>query len=241
MRTLNFAKRNIKELIREKENIIFCIILPLFLLIMFQQFKIPSKEYSIEYFTPSIIIFSYSFLSLFTAQLVARDRSSSLLMRLFVSPMKPMEYILGYMIALIPLALVQSIIFFIAALFFGLSFSINIMVAILILLFLSILFVTLGILIGSISSETSAPAIGSLFIQVIAFTSGMWFSIDMVGKVYNIICKILPFSYSIDIIRKVVAGNFDILIPILIVIIYTIVIFIISSIIFKKKMFSDNN
>jgi ABC-2 type transport system permease protein len=96
MRTLNFAKRNIKELIRETENIIFCIILPLFLLIIFQQFKIPAKEYSIEYFTPSIIIFSYSFLSLFTAQLVAKDRSSLLLTRLFVSPMKPMEYLLGY-------------------------------------------------------------------------------------------------------------------------------------------------
>lgn len=241
MRTLNFAKRNIKELIREGENIIFCIILPLFLLVIFQQFNIPSKEFSIEYFTPSIIIFSFSFLSLFTAQLVARDRSSSLLMRLFVSPMKPMEYILGYLLALIPLALVQSIIFFIAAFFFGLTFSINIIIAILILLFLSILFIMLGILIGSISNETSAPAIGSLFIQVIAFTSGMWFSIDLVGKVYKIICKILPFSYTIDLIRNVIRGNYNILIPVLMVLGYTTLIFVISSVIFKKKMFSDNN
>jgi uncharacterized phage infection (PIP) family protein YhgE len=69
----------------------------------------------------------------------------------------------------------------------------------------------------------------------------MWFSIDMVGKVYNIICKILPFSYSIDIIRDVISGNFAILIPLLIVFFYTIVIFIVSSMIFKMKMFSDNN
>lgn len=241
MRTLNFAKRNFKELIREPENIIFCMILPLFLLIIFQQFKIPSIEYSIEYFTPSIIIFSYSFLSLFTAQLIAKDRSSLLLTRLFISPMKPIEYIFGYLIALIPIAIIQSILFFIAAMAFNLSLNINVIYSILILIPISVLFIMMGILIGCISTDTQAPTIGSLIIQVVAFTSGMWFSIDMVGKAYKIICIVLPFSHTITLIRDVLLGkNTNIVTSILIILAYILLISVISSLIFYKKKFSDN-
>ena len=93
MRSLNFAKRNFKEIIRDPLSIIFAILLPLFLLIIFQQFKIPNEVYSIENFTPGIIIFSFSFITLFTATLVAKDRSTSLITRLCASPMKIKDYI----------------------------------------------------------------------------------------------------------------------------------------------------
>ena len=95
MRTLNFAKRNLKELIRDPLGLVFSILLPLFLLFIFQQFNIPNESYKLNYFTPGIIIFSFSFITLFTATLIARDRQSSLLIRLGVSPMKSYEYILG--------------------------------------------------------------------------------------------------------------------------------------------------
>lgn len=241
MRIINFAKRNFKELIREPESIVFCIVLPLFLLIIFQQFKIPNEAYSIENFTPSIIIFSYSFISLFTAQLVAKDRCSLLLTRLYASPMKAREYIVGYTISIIPMAIFQSLIFFVAATFFGLDFGINTLLTILILIPISILFVAMGILIGNVTSDKSAPGLASIVIQLVAFTSGIWFSIDMVGKIYKIVCRVLPFSHTVNLSRMILnntKGNF--LESISIIIIYTILIFIISSIIFKKKMISDN-
>ena len=101
MRTLNFAKRNFKEIIRDPLSIIFAVILPLFLLFIFQQFDIPTDNYKIENFTPGIIIFSFSFITLFTAMLISKDRSTSLLIRLGISPMKPMDYIFGYIISII--------------------------------------------------------------------------------------------------------------------------------------------
>ena len=105
MRTLNFAKRNFKEIIRDPLSIIFAIVLPLFLLFIFQQFKIPNDAYKLENFTPGIMIFSFSFITLFTAMLISKDRTTSLLTRLGISPMKPIEYILGYMISFIPIIL----------------------------------------------------------------------------------------------------------------------------------------
>ena len=88
MRLLNFAKRNFKELIRDPLSLAFEIVLPIFLLFIFQQFNIPDEIYKIEYFTPSIILFGFSFITLFSATLVSKDRTTSLLIRLGTSPMK---------------------------------------------------------------------------------------------------------------------------------------------------------
>ena len=88
MRALNFAKRNFKELIRDPLSLIFEILLPLFILFIFKQINIPEETYNLENFTPGIIIFGFSFITLFIATLVAKDRTTSLLIRLAASPMK---------------------------------------------------------------------------------------------------------------------------------------------------------
>ncbi len=242
MRTLNFAKRNFKELIRDPLSLVFEIVLPIFLLIIFQQFNIPEESYRLGNFTPGIIIFGFSFITLFTATLVSKDRSSSLLIRLGVSPMKSSDYILGYMLSLIPIVLVQDILFFIAAFFLGLSFSINIIYTILISMIVSILFITFGILVGSLVSEKAAGGVGSLIVQLVTFTSGMYFSKEIVGKVFSKVCEFLPFESSLKIIRGILNNNLSIIEPrnIIIFSIYTIIVIILSVIVFKKKMISDN-
>jgi ABC-2 type transport system permease protein len=102
---LNFAKRNFKELIRDPLSLIFEIALPIILLFLFQQFNIPSENFLLKNFTPAIIIFGFSFITLFTSTLIAKDRTSSLLIRLGTSPMKPSDYILGYVLSIIPIIL----------------------------------------------------------------------------------------------------------------------------------------
>lgn len=242
MRTINFAKRNIKELVRDPLSIIFAIILPLFLLIIFQQFKIPDSVYKIENFTPGIIIFSFSFITLFTATLVAGDKTSSLLSRLFSSPMKPMEYIFGYTLALLPIVILQSTLFYTVALFLGLEFNVTIILSIIVTVPISILFISLGILIGTITSAKASSGLGSVIVQLVAFTSGMYFSGDMVGKTFNTICRILPFSRVLDLVKGVLNNNYTNIIPNSIIsTIYIIGVTIIAIIFFKKRMNNDNN
>lgn len=241
MRTLNFANRNFKEIIRDPLSIIFAIILPLFLLFIFQQFKIPSEVYKIENFTPGIIIFSFSFISLFTATLIAKDRSTSLLIRLGTSPMKPIEYVLGYTLAVLPIVILQNILFFIVAIFLGLNFNMNVIYTILVSIPISILFIALGILIGCVTTEKSASGVSSIVVQLVAFTSGMYFSTEMVGDFFAKICNILPFSRCVDITKGILNNNYENLLTATIIFaVYTIVIVGISIIVFKKKMVSDN-
>ncbi len=242
MRMLNFAKRNFKELIRDPLSLVFEIFLPIFLLFIFQQIKVPSEEFKLENFTPGIIIFGFSFITLFTASLVAKDRSSSLLIRLGTSPMKPSDYILGYITSLLPIVVIQNILFFIAAIILGLKFSVNIIFTILISIIVSIFFISLGILIGSVTSEKASNGVGSLIVQLVCFTSGMYFSNELIGNVFGTICKILPFESCLKIIKSVLNNNINILSfrNIIEFLIYLILIFIISVIVFKKKMTSDN-
>ncbi len=242
MRMLNFAKRNLKELIRDPLSLIFEIALPVFLLFIFQQFNIPEESFKIENFTPGILIFGFSFITLFTATLVSKDRSSSLLIRLMTSPMKSSDFILGYIISLIPIIIIQEIIFFIVATLLGLNITINIFYTIFISIFISILFITFGILIGSLVSEKAAGGVGSIIVQLVCFTSGMYFSKDLVGKVFAKICELLPFESALNIIKGFLNNNFDVITTrnIIVFLSYLIIMVILTIIVFKKKMISDD-
>ena len=239
---INFAKRNFKELIRDPLSLVFEIALPIFLLFIFQQIKLPDENYMLENFTPGIIIFGFSFITLFTATLIAKDRGSSFLIRLGTSPMKARDYILGYILSLIPIIILQDVLFFITAILLGLSFSINIIYTILVSIIVSILFITFGILIGSLVTEKASGGVGSIIVQLVAFTSGMYFSKDLVGKTFARICEILPFESCLNIIRGILNNNLEIITTRNIVVfsIYLIIILIVSIIVFKKKMVSDN-
>ena len=242
MRILNFAKRNFKEIIRDPLSIIFSVLLPLFLLFIFKQINIPSESYELHNFTPGIVVFGFSFITLFTAMLVSKDRTSSLLIRLGISPMKPIEYILGYMLSIIPLILIQNVLFFILAIALGLSFSINIIWAILISIVVAILFIAIGIILGSLFSEKASSGISSIVVQLVCFTSGMYFPRELLGDVFSRICEYLPFESCVTIIKGVMNANLESITirNIIVFSIYTILALIISILIFKEKMISDN-
>ena len=242
MRTLNFARRNFKEIIRDPLSIIFSVLLPLFLLFIFKQINIPNESYELHNFTPGIIVFGFSFITLFTAMLVSKDRTSSLLIRLGISPMKPIEYILGYMLSIIPLIIIQNVLFFILAIVLGLSFSINIIWAMLISIVVAILFIAIGIIIGSLFSEKASSGISSIVVQLVCFTSGMYFPRELLGEAFSKICEYLPFESCVTIIKGIMNNNLENITirNIIVFLVYTIIIFTISIIVFRKKMISDN-
>lgn len=242
MRILNFSKRNFKEIARDPLSLIFAVILPLFLLFIFQQFDIPNESYNLENFTPGIVIFGFSFITMFTAMLISKDRTTSLLIRLGISPMKPADYILGYMLSIIPIILIQNILFFILAICLGLSFSINIIWAILVSIIIAVLFIAIGIIIGSVSSEKASSGISSIVVQLVCFTSGMYFPRETLGKGFGVICEILPFESCLTILKGIMNNSLESIHArnVVIFAVYTILLLVISVIIFKKQMVSDN-
>ena len=132
MRLLTFANRNAKEILRDPLTLFFGLGFPLVLILLLSaiQANIPVELFEIESLAPGIIVFGLAFMTLFSATIIAKDRGGSLLLRLYTTPLKPTDFILGYTLPIIPIAVAQSIICYIVAFLLGLDLSINVLYAV---------------------------------------------------------------------------------------------------------------
>ncbi len=216
MRMLTFATRNTKEILRDPINLAFGLGFPLALILLLSaiQANIPVELFEIERLTPGITVFGLAFLTLFSATLISKDRGSSLLHRLYTTPLSPADFILGYTLPIIPIALVQSIVCYVAAIILGLNITINILYAILFIIPISILYIALGLLCGSVLNDKQAGGIcGALLTNLSAWLSGIWFDLNLVGGTFKKIAYALPFVHAVDMQRAVLSGNFGDIFP----------------------------
>lgn len=216
MRMLAFANRNVKEILRDPLTVAFGLGFPLVLLLLMTviQANIPVSLFEIAHLTPGVTVFGLSFMTLFSATLIAKDRGSALLQRLYTTPLTPLDFILGYTLPILPFAVAQCVICYAVALLLGLELSFNILLAILLILPLSLLFIALGLLFGSILSDKQVGGIcGALLTNLSAWLSGIWFDLDLVGGAFKKIAYALPFVHAVELERAVLAGNFSEILP----------------------------
>ena len=212
MRMLTFAKRCAKEIIRDPLNLMFGLGFPIVLLLLLSaiQANVPVKLFEIESLAPGITVFGLSFLTLFSATLIAKDKESSLLQRLYTTPLKSSDYILGYMLPIIPIAIVQSVICYLIAIAIGLPITINIIYAILMIIPIAIFYVALGLLCGSVFNVKQVGGIcGALLTNLSAWLSGVWFDLELVGGTFSKIANVLPFIHAVELERAMISGNFS--------------------------------
>ena len=211
MRMLTFANRNTKEIIRDPLTLCFGLGFPLVLILLLSaiQANVPVSLFEIQQLTPGITVFGLSFMTLFSATLISKDRGSSLLQRLYTTPLTPMDFILGYTLPIIPFAVAQSIICYIVAVILGLEVTIHIVAAVLFIIPVSVLFIALGLLFGSILTDKQVGGIcGALLTNLSAWLSGTWFDLELVGGVFKKIAYALPFVHAVELERAVLAGNY---------------------------------
>lgn len=204
-----FAARNAKEMLRDPVSLVFCVGLPVALLIMmyFLGRNVPVETFSLENFTPGIAMFSLSFLSMFSGTLIAGDRGSAFLTRLFASPLTAADFILGYALPLLPMAVAQMALCFLVAFILGLPVTLGALASIAVLLPIAVFFIGLGLLLGSLLSAKQVPPITSIIVQVVALGSGMWFDLSMLGGIVRGIGYALPFAHALDAARGALAGQ----------------------------------
>ena len=243
MKMFVFASRTTKEIIRDPLSLAFGIGFPVVLLLLLSAINrnIPVDLFNIEMLTPGIAVFGLSFMSLFSAQIISKDRSSSLLSRLFTTPMTAKDYILGYTLPLVPMAFIQGIVCYAVAMFLGLEFSFSIIVSLLMLIPTSLIFIGIGLFCGTIFSEKAATAIcGALLTNLTAWLSGTWFDLNLVGGLFKTIAYYLPFVHAVDIGKAAAIGQYSDMLPhIWWVLGYGIVIFAIAVVVFKQRMKLD--
>ena len=159
-------------------------------------------------------MFGLSFLSLFSSMLIAKDRTTSFVLRLFTSPLKPADFILGYTLPMLPMALLQSVVCYLAAMIFALRLSANILLAVVVNIPIAVVFIALGLLFGTILNEKAVGGVcGALLTNVCGWLAGIWFDLSLVGGAFERIAGFLPFVHAVEVERAALSGDFGAIFP----------------------------
>lgn len=239
-----FSGRNTKEILRDPLNLAFGLGFPVVLLLLLTaiQQNIPVDLFQLDRLTPGIAIFGLSFIALFSATLISKDRTTSFLMRLFASPMRASDYILGYTLPLLPMALLQVVLSYAVAGVLGMRLTPNVLLAIAVSLPAAALFIGIGLLCGSALNDKQVGGIcGALLTNLSAWLSGTWFDLDLVGGVFKKIAYALPFAHAVEAGRAAMDGAFSAIMPHLWWVIgYAAAALFAAVLVFRRKMLRDN-
>lgn len=243
MRLLVFSSRNRKEVLRDPLNLGFGIGFPLVVLLLLSAMRnnVPLSLFEIDQLAPGVAVFGLAFVSLFSGTLIAKDRTTSFLMRLFASPLSGSDFILGYTAPLVPLAILQSAITFVVAFFLGLAIDANVLLALAVLLPAAVFFIAIGLLSGTVFTDKQVGAVcGALLTNLTAWLSGIWFDLSLVGSGFEKLADMLPFVHAVNATRAAIAGDVGAIFPDLWWVIgYAVATTGVAVAVFRHKMRSD--
>ena len=239
MRIMTFAKRCGKEILRDPLNLAFGLGFPLVLLVLLSslQKNIPVDLFEINTLTPGITVFGLSFMTLFSATLIAKDRESALLQRLYTTPLTSFDFIIGYMLPILPIVIGQTAICYLFAIPLGLNISINVLYAIIGIIPMAIFNISLGLLCGSLFNVKQVGGIcGALLTNLSAWLSGVWFDLKLVGGVFEKIANILPFVHAAEMEKALFQGDFELAVSHLFpIVLYSLLITVVAVFCFLEQ------
>lgn len=240
MKMITFAKRTAKEILRDPLTLFFGLGFPIVLIVLLSviQSNVPVPLFEIQKLAPGISVFGLSFMTLFSATLIAKDKESALLERLYTTPMKPTDFIFGYALPIIPIAVLQSAVCYAVGLFWGLKITVTTVYALLFIIPVSVLFISMGLLFGSILTVKQVGGIcGALLTNLTAWLSGVWFDLELVGGTFKKIAYALPFVHAVDLERAVFKGDFDNILPDLLWVLgYAVIVTLLAVWLFLRQM-----
>ncbi len=210
MRLWSFSTRTAKEICRDPLTVAFGLGFPVILLLLLSaiQANVPVSLFELKSLTPGITVFGLAFITLFSATLIAKDRESAFLQRLYTTPLTAPEFILGYALPILPIALLQGAVCYLAAAVLGLKITLQAVLAVLFLLPSAVFFIALGLLCGSIFSVKQVGGIcGALLTNLTAWLSGVWFDLNLVGGAFKRVAEALPFVHAVELERAVLSNN----------------------------------
>ena len=240
MKLRAFSVRTAKEILRDPLNLAFGLGFPLVLLVLLSaiQANVPVSLFEIQELAPGIAVFGLAFLTLFSAQLVAKDRESALLQRLYTTPLRASDFILGYLLPLLPIAMAQCVLTYAFAVVLGLKVTLTLLYAVVFVLPVALFYVSLGLLCGSVMNVKQVGGIcGALLTNLSAWLSGIWFDLKLVGGAFERIAYLLPFVHAVELERAVVRGDWA-AVPahLLWVLGYAVVITLCAVLLFLRQM-----
>lgn len=252
-RTLIFAKRNLTEMSRDALSYVFCAAFPIVMLIIMTMVNqsIPPEAnltiFRLDNLLGGILVFGHTFLMLFTALTVSQDRSGSFLMRLYAAPMESRNFTGGYILPMLLIALIQSVLSVLAAeavsLVVGYELPLpGLLLAIPGSLPSALMFISIGLLFGTLLSHNAAPGLCSVVISLGSFIGGIWFDAEGIGGVLGKLCRCFPFLYATRSVRSCIHRELSFEaagVPLLVTSASALALLVLAVWAFRRKMRAD--
>ena len=237
-RILARTKRSLTETVKSPLAPVLCILPPIVMLVLMELLFSGvggTDVFKVESFVPGIAAFGYTFTTLYIALNVSGDSGEQFLVRILVSPVKPIEYLSAVLLSALPIMLFQTVLIYITGLIFGLPFGGGLFVSMLYNIPSMLFYSACGLFVGVLANtQKTAGPICSIIITGTGLFGGVWMPLKQIGGVFYNICSALPFYNGITLSASPFTGV-SALVPFLIVIAYFIAAFCLSLLTFKLK------
>jgi ABC-2 type transport system permease protein len=198
------------------------------------------KNPAVNFYFPGIAVYGLMILIATAAEIIAGDREKGFLSRMFTTPARPSDFILGYSLPFIPVLIVSTLIYLGVGMALGLTIVGNLGYAFLIFFLIGLCAIGIGMIVGSLIKSESQAGISWLFIVPVAMISGAWFTVDRMPSTLKSIAGVLPFIHAIDASRAVVNGSSfsAILLDLYWLAGWALVLFAVGIVLFRRTMVS---
>jgi len=165
------------------------------------------KNPAVNFYFPGIAVFGLMILISTAAEIIAGDREKGFLSRMFTTPAKPWDFILGYALPFIPVLIVSTLIYLGVGMALGLTVVGNLGHAFLIFFLIGLCSIGIGMIVGSLVKSESQAGVSWLFVVPIAMISGAWFTVEFMPSALRSVAGALPFIHAIDASRAIINGS----------------------------------
>ena len=205
--SIELAKRNLKELVRDPLSLGIAVALPLVLLLTLQALGSDDAIFlTPTLLTPGIVLFAFVMVMFSSAMILSRDRETSLLARLLTTPLRATDFVSGYSLPYVLVAVVQAAVLFAVGAILGLSIDGSVALVALVVVMMAVFFVALGMVLGAVLTVAQTSGAYALVLMLTIF-GGAWFDLEEIGGVFLTLGNALPFKHALDAMRAVMADG----------------------------------
>ena len=216
--TIDLTRASIRMLLRDSEAILFAGIAPVLFLLVFSLYDLSvtgggdlatgTAGGSVSYFDfvlPGMLAMGLmNFTMVGIAGSVARYRETQVLRRLMATPVSPLAFLTGQVMARLALSVVQVLLLLIVGLLLGGTVAGNPLVVVTLAVLGNLTFLALGFAIaGRTSTVDAANNLAGLATLPLMFLSGMFFPLSALPDSVRAVAEWLPITPLIDGMRAV--------------------------------------
>jgi ABC-2 type transport system permease protein len=206
----SLARREFIRFIRQPQRVVGTVAQPILFWLFLgsgfsSSFRAPGMEHIsyLEYFYPGVMLMMMLFASIFSSITIIEDRDAGFLQSVLVAPVPRMAIVLGKVLGSTAIAMVQTLIFTVAAPFLGLHLSFgSLLLLIAAYLAASIGFAAMGFFFAwSMRSSAGFHAIMMVFLMPLWMLSGALFPIERAPTWLHALMIVNPVTHALILMR----------------------------------------